>query len=72
VWDRWVLALDLVIADGGNNRLVNEHRGSLFTAAAPPPEEEEEELPAPSEDYDLNADNDDGDEDNNFSAFAVI
>jgi hypothetical protein len=34
VYDRWVLALDLIIADGGDNRLVNSHRGRLFTPAA--------------------------------------
>ena len=48
IYDRWVLALDLIIADGGDNRLVNEHRG-LFTPV--------DETPAPSED-----DDDDDDE----------
>jgi len=79
VWSRWVLALDLVIADGGNNRLVNEHRGKLFTAAAPLPEDDDNCAP-PAADYDENADADDADDaqdandanDGNFAAFAVI
>jgi hypothetical protein len=36
VFNRWKLALDLIIADGGDNRLVNSHRGSLFTPAVAP------------------------------------
>ena len=37
IFDRWVLALHLIIADGGDNRLVNSHRGKLFTPAADTP-----------------------------------
>jgi hypothetical protein len=50
IYDRWVLALDLIIADGGDNRLVNEHRG-LFMAVVDTPE-------APSEDDDDDDDDD--------------
>jgi len=60
IWDRWKLALDLIIADGGDNRLVNEHRGKLFTPAAPLPPEDPA-APPPAPDYDVNADNDDAD-----------
>jgi len=72
IWDHWVLALDLVIADRGNNRLVNEHCGKLFTAAAPLPPDDAA-APPPSDDYDVNAnDDDDNDGTGNFAAFATI
>ena len=41
IFDRWVLALDLIIADEGDNCLVNLHSGKLFTPAADTPAEAE-------------------------------
>jgi len=68
IWDRWKLALDLIIEDEGNNRLVNEHRGSLFTGAAPPPQEDDP--PPPADDYDGDPDPDDDDDDDDI--FGII
>jgi len=72
IWDRWKLALDLIITDEGNNRLVNEFRGKLFTPAAPEPQEQENP-PPPTDDFDVNADaDDDNDGTGNFASFAII
>jgi hypothetical protein len=44
VYQRWKRVLKLIIADGGDNRLTDSHRGELFKAfALPIPELEVED-----------------------------
>jgi hypothetical protein len=66
VYDRWVLALSLIIADGGDNRLVNSHRGKLFTSAAVTPATAEDEDDEDDDDEDDEDDDDDDDDDDDI------